>query len=230
MRQSVKEYVDDRDTRISDLEKELLLRDNTIRKLERDFKDLQNKYDEFVVKAIERPTITQNNTQNNTINLLPLTDEHMKNCSRNLTLEHIKEGAVGYAKYALEYPFKDRLKCSDYSRKKITYKDDDGKRIVDRIDKIVPNFFKSIDTNNEKLIKECMSDLKDEMDDLEELENTLRLENKRGFELDDVVKKREEYYELHTFMVKTLQESKHVMRGTNMPLSSEFVNHIMKKV
>jgi phage shock protein A len=76
-------------------------------------KELQDKLENVAVK---RPT-TSNKTQiNNYIhNMKPVTDEHLLDNVQHLTIEHIKKGAEGYAEYALEYPLKDRLLCSDFS-------------------------------------------------------------------------------------------------------------------
>lgn len=61
----------------------------------------------------------------------PVTEELLLDNVQYLTIEHIKKGAEGYAEYALEYPLKDRLLCSDYSRRKVKFKDNDGNVITD---------------------------------------------------------------------------------------------------
>jgi hypothetical protein len=48
-----------------------------------------------------------------------------------LTLEHHAKGAEGYAEFALEFPFKDKIVCVDVSRNKIKYKNDEGDIIED---------------------------------------------------------------------------------------------------
>lgn len=60
-----------------------------------------------------------------------MTDEHLLDSVPNLTIDHIIKGPEGYAEYALEYPLKDRVLCSDYSRRKVKFKDKDGKVITD---------------------------------------------------------------------------------------------------
>mgnify|MGYP001379233298 CR=1 FL=1 len=47
-------------------------------------------------------------------NLIPLDMTEMTEQSRYLTIDHIKNGAAGYAKFALEYPLKDRIVCERY--------------------------------------------------------------------------------------------------------------------
>lgn len=97
------------------------------------------------------PTTVNNNQRINTIinNLQPITDEHLVEQSQYLTIDHIKEGVDGYVKYALEYPFKDRIVCVDYSRKKIKYKDQDNNIIEDpEMIKLSRKFFQAIEGKN----------------------------------------------------------------------------------
>jgi hypothetical protein len=68
----------------------------------------------------------------------PITQEHLINHIPQLTIEHIKKGASGYAEYALEG-------CVDYSRRKIKFKDIEGNIITDpEMTKLAPMFFDSI--------------------------------------------------------------------------------------
>ena len=67
---------------------------------------LQQKIDEMtMVAAINRPT-NQTVINQKIQNLIPLDMTEMTEQSRYLTIEHIKNGAAGYAKFALEYPLK----------------------------------------------------------------------------------------------------------------------------
>ena len=85
-------------------------------------KDLQDRMQSMAEKAIDKPSTLNQNTINQIINnLLPITTEHLNNQAQYLTIDHVKNGAVGYAKYALEHPLKDRLVCTDTSRKKGKY-------------------------------------------------------------------------------------------------------------
>jgi hypothetical protein len=121
-------------------------------------KELQDKLENIALKAITKPTTTiQNNTNNsrNQIinNLTPITDEHLKEQSRFLTIDHIKDGASGYAKYALEYPLKDKVICVDYSRRKVKYKDEEGNLVDDpEMTKLAKKFFMAIESHNTDLV------------------------------------------------------------------------------
>ena len=56
----------------------------------------------------------------------------IKNNVQYLTLDHHVKGAEGYAEYALEFPFKNKIVCVDnMTRNKIKYKNEDGDVIED---------------------------------------------------------------------------------------------------
>ena len=113
-------------------------------------KELQDKLENIAIKAVQRPT-TRNTQINNYIQQLkPVTDEHLLDSVPNLTIDHIIKGPEGYAEYALEYPLKDRMVCSDYSRRKIKFKDKDGKVITDpEMNTLAVKFFESINDKKE---------------------------------------------------------------------------------
>ena len=101
--------------------------------LKQDKKDLQDSYTELSLTAVKRPV---NNTKNIQINnfiqkMEPLRIEDIKESVPMLTLDHHVKGAEGYAEYALEFPFKDKIVCVDVNRNKIKYKDGEGNVIED---------------------------------------------------------------------------------------------------
>ena len=61
----------------------------------------------------------------------PLRLDDITNNVQNLTLEHHVKGAEGYAEYALEFPFKNKIVCVDVARNKIKYKNEEGDIIED---------------------------------------------------------------------------------------------------
>ena len=77
-----------------------------------------------------------------------------------LTKDHIKLGAQGYAQYAMEYNFKDKLAVTDASRRKLAWKDIDGNIIYDTEgSQLSEKFFRVIRDRNSKLIGELIIDL-----------------------------------------------------------------------
>lgn len=138
-----------------------------ISKLETRIKELEEQLFSITKEAIARPTHVQNNNQriNQVINnLSPITDQHLQDQAKNLTIAHIKDGAAGYAKYALEYPLKDRVVCVDFSRRKIKYKNASGELIADpEMVKLSQKLFTAIDDHNTKLINEYLEELKEKL-------------------------------------------------------------------
>ena len=64
--------------------------------------------------------------------MTPLMESDIKNNVQYLTLDHHVKGAEGYAEYALEFPFKNKIVCVDnMTRNKIKYKNEDGDVIED---------------------------------------------------------------------------------------------------
>ena len=91
-------------------------------------------YTELSLTAVKRPV--NNNTKNIQINnflqkMEPLRVEDIEESIPMLTLDHHVKGAEGYAEYALEFPFKDKIVCVDVNRNKIKYKDGEGNVIED---------------------------------------------------------------------------------------------------
>lgn len=92
----------------------------------------------------------------------------------NLTIDHIIKGPEGYAEFALEYPLKDRLLCSDYSRRK--FKDKDGKVITDpEMSILAVKFFDSIKEKNKELICKYANELKERLGDDNVMDTVVKL-------------------------------------------------------
>jgi hypothetical protein len=112
--------------RISNLETQ-------VRELKLDKKNLQERYDKLSLTAVKRPVNSTKNIQiNNFIQKMePLRIEDIEESVPMLTLDHHVKGPEGYAEYALEFPFKDKIVCVDVNRNKIKYKDGQGNVIED---------------------------------------------------------------------------------------------------
>ena len=106
---------------------------NTVKELRKDKKELQERYDILSLTAVKRPINNTKNIQiNNFIqNMEPLRIEDIKDSVPMLTFDHHIKGAEGYAEYALEFPFKEKIVCVDVNRSKIKYKDGEGNVIED---------------------------------------------------------------------------------------------------
>ena len=93
----------------------------------------QQRYDKLSLTAVKRPTVSNKTIYVNNLikNMQPLTLQDIESTVPMLTLEHHAKGAEGYAQFALEFPFKDKIVCVDVSRNKIKYKNDEGDIIED---------------------------------------------------------------------------------------------------
>ena len=130
-------------------------KDAQIEKLDKQVSVLQDKLENIAVKAISRPTnTTTNKTQiNNNFNLTPISDERFIESVSKLTLEYLLRGPQGYAQFALDHPLKDSVICSDYARRKVEYKEEDGTLKIDpEMTFLSSKFFQSIKTKNKELL------------------------------------------------------------------------------
>ena len=165
---------------ISQRNKELEVRTLELEISRKEVEFLKNELDSYrnmVSKTLERPTnntttITNAATTNkitngieNFMNMMPpITETHLRDQAQFLQKEHIQQGMDGYARYALDYPLKDRIVCSDFSRRKLQYKNDQGNIVSDPdMKKLSQDLFKAIRERNDELIQDYTGDLLDMM-------------------------------------------------------------------
>ena len=167
-------------------ENKLLEKDKLIEKLESQVSALQNKLENVAIKAVEKPTYQYNKKINQIINnLQPITEEHLKEQSKYLTTDHIKRGIPGYVEFALEYPFKDRVVCVDFARKKIKYKDTDENVISDpEMAKLIQKFFYAINERNQSLIDDYVEKIRGKLFDLDYEDDKTEEETEKRIEAD----------------------------------------------
>ena len=150
---------DDHSKQIANLEKIISEKDRRI-------KELEDRMDSLLVKAVSRPSVINANTDNRiqqTINnLIPITDDYLREQAQFLTLEHIKQGALGYANFACDYALKDRITCVDVSRRKVKYKNPDGLVITDpEMSVLSKKLFSSIQEKNTQLTTQYKRELRE---------------------------------------------------------------------
>jgi len=137
--------------------------------------DLTDRIQSMAEKAIAKPsTLNQTNTTNQIINnMMPITDAHLQEHIHNLNPIHVQNGASGYAKYALEYPLKDMILCTDFQRRSCKYKDENGNVVSDpEMTKITKRLFSAIKERNEELINEYSAELQAKWKSLNMLGNS----------------------------------------------------------
>jgi len=119
--------------KIKEQEKELIELRKEIEMLKEQNQHYRDDFNNLSLTAVKRPV---NNTKNIQINnfiqsMEPLRIEDMKESVPLLTLEHHVKGPEGYAEFALEFPFKNKIVCVDVNRNKLKYKDNDGNVVED---------------------------------------------------------------------------------------------------
>lgn len=129
------------------LKEKLKEKDQYIKKLEENISILQNKLENIAIQSIKRPSNVTNNT--NIISLQPLTKNWLNSQACLLSKSHVEKGILGYAEFAKN---QDRVKCIDFSRKKLQYIQEDGTdNKGNRISKL---FFE-----NEEIVKDIQSEI-----------------------------------------------------------------------
>jgi len=172
----------DKEDRIKELKERIFILENKLKQQEEFYENklkeqqifyenkisiLQDKIENLAITAIKRPTVQNTQQRYNTIinNLTPITEDHLKEQAQYLTIDHIKNGVDGYVKYALEYPLKDKIVCTDFSRRKIKYKDEEGNIIEDpEMLNLTQKLFQAIKDKNSQLVSEYILELKDKFD------------------------------------------------------------------
>jgi hypothetical protein len=136
--------------------------EKTISELKLQIQELQNKLYELASRPQVVSNSNSNNISNKVMNLQMITPEHLQEQAKHLTLDHIKRGAVGYGEYFLEHPLKDRVVCTDFSRRKIKYKNENGEIVTDpELTILSEALFKSIRDRNRELAMQYTKEITD---------------------------------------------------------------------
>ena len=171
-----------------------------------------------IANMSERTSGTTNVNRNNVVlqNMAPITDEDIQEHLEHLTLNFIQEGAKGYADFANSYPFKDRVLCTDKSRKKLKYKGTNGEVIDDGGGlKLAQRFFQAIAPRNEEIINAEYKALH------EEVQQIARNGTAYCTDLTGLLTKA-------THLQELLIKCQEAARGEENELTKEFVNHLSK--
>ena len=144
--------------KINILDEKIKARDDTIIQLRDQITVLQNKLENIALQGIKKSSVVTNN--NNNIILQPLTTEWLNTQASLLSRNDVEKGLVGYAEFAKNHSLKDRVKCLDFSRKKLEFLEEDGTLIKDnKGSRVAKLFFQSIQTQNEEIITKIRDDI-----------------------------------------------------------------------
>ena len=123
------------------------------------------KYEQTIADIARQPrtsTSTSTSTNKFVVNFPPLTTEHLQSNAQFLSMDHLKKGFQGYAEYALEFPLKGMVTCTDFSRRKVKYNNEEGDLVVDPdMKKLCTNLFSAIRSRNQELTNEYMTEMKE---------------------------------------------------------------------
>jgi len=120
----------------------------------------QEQNEKLLMKAVSAPKVKNTYNTVNIENFTAMTDEHFKNNAKHLTIEHIKNGAHGYATFIVKYPCKDSIVVTDRSRKTIKYKDENNQVCVDvEARNLLTKISKAIDPINRELLLKAGEEL-----------------------------------------------------------------------
>ena len=144
--------------------------------------DLQNQIKDIAVQGVKKSTTT------NILKLESLTDEWLHKQAMLLTNEHLSQGVAGLAQFAVDNSFKDRVVCTDQSRKSLKYKEN-GKIIKDPKGKtLAKKFFSSIKSKTDNIIPEMIEKIKEELDNAGEEHEVFEMVKSKMEELISVEK------------------------------------------
>lgn len=160
---------------IGKLEQQVQDYEKNIQNKETQISVLQGNMKEVAIKAATKSTSTiQHNylTQN-------LTNEWLVEQAQHLSEEDVKNGMIGYAQMAAKHSLKDRAMCTDLSRKKLKYKDENGDIVSDpHGKKLTKKFFSSVKDRTCDIvntIRDAMDDVRPSVDD----DNDFQVQNEQ---------------------------------------------------
>jgi hypothetical protein len=162
-------------------------------------------------------TSTNVNNRNVVVNnLQPITEEQIQDHLGHLTLDFILEGAKGFADFANSYPFKDRVLCTDKSRRKLKFRDEEGSLVDDGGGhKLIQKFFQAISPRNEELISAEYNILQ------RKVESIAQEGRAHTSDLTELLSKATRLQDL-------LHQCKDAAEGKDNDLTQEFIKHYIK--
>lgn len=97
-------------------------------------------------------------------NLVPITDEHLREQAQFLTLSHVRNGIDGVAQFAVNHPLKNRVAVTDMSRRSVKYKNKSGAIVNDpEMTALATNLLTAIAQPHSELTDTLIGELQDSM-------------------------------------------------------------------
>ena len=187
MEEEIKELKQKMDQKDEELKQKLEAKDEILKNALEQIKIYQEQNEKLLMKAVSTPKIKNTYNTVNIEHFTPMTQQHLDDNVKNLTLEHINKGPRGYAEYMINYPCKDSLVVTDISRMIFKYKDENGDLCVDiEARNLINKISKSIDPHNRELITKAISDINsnkriDVLEQLKKISELAEYSNGIGF-------------------------------------------------
>ena len=141
---------------IEELKKTILdQKEQTLKNALEKVKKLEDQNEKLLMKAVSAPKVKNTYNTVNIENFTAMTDEHIENSAKFLTIDHINDGPHGYAVFIVTITCKNSIVVTDGSRMIFKYKDKNNKLFVDvEARNLLTKISKAIDPiNNELLLK-----------------------------------------------------------------------------
>ena len=127
--------------------------DDTLKNALEKVKKLEDQNEKLLMKAISAPKVKNTYNTVNIENFTAMTDEHIENSAKFLTIDHINDGPHGYAVFIVTITCKNSIVVTDGSRMIFKYKDKNNKLFVDvEARNLLTKISKAIDPINSELL------------------------------------------------------------------------------
>lgn len=137
-------------------------------KYQQEIQRLQTKIEEIAMQTKQNITIN-NKINQQVIQLNPITDQYLSEQAQNFTISHFKNGLDGISEYAIEYPLKNAITCSDQNRQQFNWRDgDNGNHIIcdSKMYHLTRKLGKSLQEKSETLLTEVITEVEEKYNDL----------------------------------------------------------------
>ena len=137
-------------------------------KYQQEIQRLQTKIEEIAMQTKQNITIN-NKINQQVIQLNPITDQYLSEQAQNFTISHFKNGLDGISEYAIEYPLKNAITCSDQNRQQFNWRDgDNGNHVIcdSKMYHLTRKLGKSLQEKSETLLTEVINEVEEKYNDL----------------------------------------------------------------
>lgn len=179
------------------------------------FTMMLDKYSDLIKSLMEKRE-TSSGKKSAANKLKPITDKDLAACLDLLTLDFAQYGAKGYADFAGNYPFKDKIIYTDRARRKLQYKNEDG-TITNDAKALAQRFFQAIQEKNATLLKNEYANLHNKVQDI------VKAESAGEEDIGQILTKAANVQDI---LIKT----ENAANGTDDEFIEEFLRHLSKKI